>query len=346
MYYRVFLLAMHVMLLTGCDPQEPAVIRDEEGTILFRLAEDCGAGNLLVYIDGESVGTIGTYWKDGGPFCGEAKRPGALIPELAAGTYRLDIVAEGNGARWTDDLVVEAGICSTYPISCALFVAGGGNSRPRERIVFQRNKDCSTGWEEYYIDDRLIKRNDSYWPNGGPYCSTPPNEYIIAGEVNPGVHNLRIVSEAGGDWTDQITVGNGECLEYHVNCDMLKNSAGTGGSGGGGTDPSADHCDWGAGVNSIMIIKSGSVRSCTSFFSAYATFQNQSGVWYKLTICVQKTDGSWISFQDDTGDKGFGPGATMTVQSCNAKGRYEIHATRLSDYLKNNCALPETASCG
>ncbi|PPK88373.1 hypothetical protein CLV84_1340 [Neolewinella xylanilytica] len=246
MRHVLYILSCGTLCFFGCP--DPTDILEEEATtgkILFQLAEDCGGGALDIYVNEQWIGTLDTYRSDGGPFCGDAPTLDHLATDLPFGTHTVRIVAQGTGAQLTDAVFISSNTdCTPFRILCSRFGAAGGGggsgggsgSGAPGRIIFQRNSDCETGnWDDYYLDGAFVHRNTKYWPDGGPACNWTPDKDHIVILANPGSHTINIRSEAGGSWTDEVTVTSDGCLEYAVTCSMLSGNNGGSGGGGGGT---------------------------------------------------------------------------------------------------------------
>lgn len=66
-----------------------------------------GSGNIRVFIDGQYIGEITSYFKDGTPNCGQS---GTLTFEYKPGTYGYK--ATNNNRTWTGTISIRAGGCS------------------------------------------------------------------------------------------------------------------------------------------------------------------------------------------------------------------------------------------
>ena len=322
---------------------------DTSGKLLFQLAEDCGIGEMDIYVNETWIGTLNTYRSDGGPFCGDAFSSDEVSTTLPLGTNTIRVVGQSTGAELTDEVFISSNSnCTPFRIFCSRFTAtgngsgngGGGNGAGGTspgRIIFQRNEDCQVGWVEYYINDQLLERSSYYWPNGGPYCNSPEDEDYVIAYVDPGTYTLKTVSQAEGSFSSDVTVTSNGCVEYPVTCTMLTN--GSGGSGSGGS------CDWGSATQFITVVEAVKGSRCGSDNSVEVAVRNDSNGYIKAGICLQRADLSWDSNVDGTFNTGMAPGATVNWYLCEGTGNYKIWAMSAADYLDNDCRYPTDAQC-
>jgi hypothetical protein len=63
-------------------------------------------GDISIYVEGEYLGTLTSYFSEGTPICGQA---GTVILEYKPGTYSYK--ATNNNSTWTGTVTIYSGIC-------------------------------------------------------------------------------------------------------------------------------------------------------------------------------------------------------------------------------------------
>ena len=192
-----------VTAVEGCQPVEvsasvapPPPPPSATGEVSFwEDANDNGHGNVNVFVDGRSAGTL-TSWFASQPSCGQQ---GTLTVTLSQGQHSVSASTQDNQIQWNDTITVAAG-CQTWELRGLAPPAGAQLS------IWGDPTTNGHGYIAIYVDGNYFGALSSYF-SSVPACG---QQGTATGPVAPGQHTYTAASQDGlVHWNGVVTVAPG-----------------------------------------------------------------------------------------------------------------------------------------
>lgn len=192
-----------VLLSTIAGCEEPPTGGAGDGSILFyqcAVDQTLTPGEIEVYLDGEEVTTIRSYFTDCPPNCDASHENAVVVDE---GWHTL--TARTAGYQWEDEILIEGGECMTYRLAAT---PDYGSISFWSRVGDEGDIAISVdGGATQYLSYHYTSGDAPEW------CGESAS---LTMTLAAGSHSYTAYSNGGSNWQGSFTITSDGCLLYEL----------------------------------------------------------------------------------------------------------------------------------